>query len=413
MSRGVECVTFDPPLLSFRAAAAKRACPASRGAIVSHPQALLLDRRAVAQSLSGRAAIDVGVGIVDEVRLHVEPMRPAPGGVRPRHRRGDALLVAGQQLGSAEVALVGEDMQVVALEGCLGFARHRGELVAIVTLIGDLVRHHQVGLRVDHALDVVPDMPAVLRARRHGTGIRVGQRYLPVRRRLELPAQPHQPIHFHPNTMGALGQMRDLLRQRRTGLLPIGTVRLLDVAADLLLQMRQAAGDLRQREVPIAIVDRLELAAVHRHAGALQHADPAAKLHKLGADSLYGLPVVAPEIGDGLVVGHQASGQPHQFDVASRLPLQPAAGRDPVEIAVDEQLEQDRGVIPWPACRRRSMTMEAEGREIEFIDEEINDADQVILADPVLQTLGEERGLIPMHSLDETRHPAPSVFVEV
>jgi hypothetical protein len=31
----------------------------------------------------------------------------------------------------------------------------------------------------------------------------------------------------------------------------------------------------------------------------------------------------------------------------------------------------------------------------------------VILADPVLQTLRKERGLIAMNSLDETRHPAP------
>ena len=48
-----------------------------------------------------------------------------------------------------------------------------------------------------------------------------------------------------------------------------------------------------------------------------------------------------------------------------------------------------------------------------YIDEQIDDPDHVILANPVLQTLGKERGLIAMNSLDETRHPAPSIFVEV
>ena len=83
--------------------------------------------------------------------------------------------MAGQKLGSTEIALVGENMQVVTLEDSLGFASHRGKLAAIVTLIGDLVRHDQVGFRIDHALHIVSDMPAVLSARRHGTRVGVGQ----------------------------------------------------------------------------------------------------------------------------------------------------------------------------------------------------------------------------------------------
>ncbi len=58
------------------------------------------------------------------------------------------------------------------------------------------------------------------------------------------------------------------------------------------------------------------------------------------------------------------------------------------------------------------MTMETQGGEIEFIDEEINNADGVIFADPVLQALRKKRGLIPMRSLDKTRHPHPSAFTE-
>lgn len=53
------------------------------------------------------------------------------------------------------------------------------------------------------------------------------------------------------------------------------------------------------------------------------------------------------------------------------------------------------------------MAMETQGGEIELIDEEINDTDKVIFADPVLQTLRKKRSLIAMHSLDETPIPTP------
>jgi hypothetical protein len=46
------------------------------------------------------------------------------------------------------------------------------------------------------------------------------------------------------------------------GFLPIRSLGLLDIAADLLLQVHQATGDLRLGEVPVAIFDGLELAAV-------------------------------------------------------------------------------------------------------------------------------------------------------
>ena len=59
------------------------------------------------------------------------------------------------------------------------------------------------------------------------------------------------------------------------------------------------------------------------------------------------------------------------------------------------------------------MTMKAKGGEVEFIDEEIDDTDKVIFADPVLQALREKRRLIPSHALDEARHAQPPNHVEV
>ena len=55
--------------------------------------------------------------------------------------------------------------------------------------------------------------------------------------------------------------------------------------------------------------------------------------------------IVAAEIGDRLEVRHQAAGQPHQLDVALGLALQPPARLDAVEIAVEIDLQQRRGMI--------------------------------------------------------------------
>ena len=91
--------------------------------------------------------------------------------------------------------------------------------------------------------------------------------------------------------------------------------------------MRQAAGDLSLGEVPVAIV---QLAAVDGNAVALQHPDPTARLDELRAGLADGTAVRTPELRDGLVVGRQASCQPHHLDIAPRLALEPPAGGDAV-----------------------------------------------------------------------------------
>ena len=70
-------------------------------------------------------------------------------------------------------------------------------------------------------------------------------------------------------------------------------------------------------------------------------------------------------------------------------------------------------MITRPSRPSGRVAMEAQGGKVEFIDEKINDTDKVIFADPVLQTLGKKRRLIPVHALDETRHAKPPNHVEV
>lgn len=60
--------------------------------------------------------------------------------------------MAGEDLGAAEVALVGDGVQVVATERRLGGRRHRGQLVSIKALVRDVVGDDQVGLGVDRGL---------------------------------------------------------------------------------------------------------------------------------------------------------------------------------------------------------------------------------------------------------------------
>jgi hypothetical protein len=66
----------------------------------------------------------------------------------------------------------------------------------------------------------------------------------------------------------------------------------------------------------------------------------------------------------------------------------PAARGDPVQITIDEQFQQDSRIIPRPTGSRRRMTMEPEGGQIEFIDEENYNAKEVVFDDTVLQALG-------------------------
>src|ERR1700676_560342 len=130
-------------------------------------------------------------------------------------------------------------------------------------------------------------------------------------------------------------------------------VQLAQIASDALLELRSAPFQLRSREVPIAIVHRLELAAVDRHARRREQIHLAAELDEARAHLADGTAVVLPEIGDRLMVGDEAAKQPHHLDVAPSLTFEPPARLHKVEIAVDVELQENRGMIGRPpGCRR-------------------------------------------------------------
>src|SRR5690554_1236511 len=85
------------------------------------------------------------------------------------------------------------------------------------------------------------------------------------------------------------------------------------------------------------------------------------------------------EIGDGLEVGHQFAGQPHQLDIAPSLPLQLPARGQLMQISIDVELEHGARRVTGSAGGCRLHALEAELGQIEFIDKGIDDANWVRL----------------------------------
>jgi hypothetical protein len=132
----------------------------------------------------------------------------------------------------------------------------------------------------------------------------------------------------------------------------------------------------------------LELAAVDGNGGLRQQAHLAAQLDEPRTNLLDGGAVVFAEIGDGFVIRNEPSRQPHHFQIAASLTLQPPARLDSVEIAVDVKLEHRRRMIRGPAGRCRIDAIEPEVAEFQRIDEHIDRANRIALADPTSRHSG-------------------------
>src|SRR5277367_4308145 len=177
---------------------------------------------------------------------------------------------------------------------------------------------------VDSTLHVVPNHPATSATCGHRASIGISQGYL-------LVLGPHHQSVQTVQALYLLAQGRYLLVEpgdlgfRYRFPVTVGTVELREIAGNALVNLRQTALHLGLSEVPISRVHGLELAAVDRNARFAKQFKTAAQHHELAANLADGLAVVLAEVGYGLEVRHQASGQPNQFDVALALPLQTAA----------------------------------------------------------------------------------------
>lgn len=117
--------------------------------------------------------------------------------------------------------------------------------------------------------------------------------------------------------------------------------------------------------------------------------------------------VVLPEVGDGLEVRRQTPGQPHHLDVALRLPLQPPARGDLVDVAVDVDLQERARVIGRPARRLRDHALEPPRPKVQLTHEHVDHPDRVLLRHIVIQIFRKQDALPAVLALDETLHPSP------
>jgi hypothetical protein len=79
------------------------------------------------------------------------------------------------------------------------------------------------------------------------------------------------------------------------------------------------------------------------------------------------------------VIRNEPSRQPHHFQIAASLTLEPPARLDPVEIAIDIKLERRQRMISRPAGRCRGDAIEPQLAQFQRIDEHIDRPNRIAL----------------------------------
>src|SRR5262249_1195803 len=77
---------------------------------------------------------------------------------------------------------------------------------------------------------------------------------------------------------------------------------------------------------------------------------------------------------------------------------------DPLEIAVDVELQQYRWMIRRPASRLRIDPVEPKLAELEPVDKDVDDPNRTILMNPVFQAFRKQRALPSIHPLNKALH---------
>src|SRR5664279_3211465 len=84
--------------------------------------------------------------------------------------------------------------------------------------------------------------------------------------------------------------------------------------------------------------------------------------------------------------------------------VQSPARLDPVEIAVNVELQQDRRMIRRPAGYLGIDPAEPKFGQIEFVDKDLDHANRIVLADPVCHAFRKQRALHAIRPLNEALH---------
>src|SRR5215469_12876327 len=84
--------------------------------------------------------------------------------------------------------------------------------------------------------------------------------------------------------------------------------------------------------------------------------------------------------------------------------LEPAARLNPIEIAVDVELQQYRRMIRRPAGRLRIDPLEPKLAEVKLVDKDVDDSNRIVLMNPVFQAFRKQRALPSIRPLNKPLH---------
>src|SRR5208283_2423799 len=85
----------------------------------------------------------------------------------------------------------------------------------------------------------------------------------------------------------------------------------------------------------------------------------------------------------------------------------PSARLNPIEIAVNIELQQHRWMIRRPTGRFGIDPAKAKLAQIELLDKDVNHPNRIVLADPVFQAFRKQRALPAIRARNKALHPTP------
>jgi len=133
----------------------------------------------------------------------------------------------------------------------------------------------------------------------------------------------------------------------------------------------------------------------------------AAQRNKARTHLANGTAIVLAEVGNRLVIGHEPARKPHHLDVVPSLTLQPPARLNPVEIAINIELQQHRRMIRRPPGCLRSYPVKSQLAQVEFLDKYLDHPNRIALANPVFQAFRKQCALPAIRALNEALHRIP------
>jgi hypothetical protein len=178
----------------------------------------------------------------------------------------------------------------------------------------------------------------------------------------------------------------------------IALIKPFHVAGEPLVRVLDGFGERCPGEVSGLVVDRLDARAVHRQELAPEQVELTTQHHELAEYRFEGGTVVTTEVGDGLEVRLEVPQQPDDLDIAVCLGFKAPARPDPVQVAIDVELEQISRIVAR-ATRCLWLYADEPGRaKVEPVDESLDEPDRVVRPDIIIHRLGQQQKLRAVRS---------------